>query len=403
MFAYAHSKDDYDVTDELDTWKAVWGEPSSKESGLYPIGVSKHPLVTRQFIEAGLGPQINEVDSEGNIMIFRLFTQQLNDDATDVECCRLVAPYVDMMKRGRMDLLPVHFIRHPLMFDALVMHHFPDAEARRAYLQEVDEYGRTVLHTSCEDYIGVNFFKLWQLDNYRTHLISWEMENAINDESKSSAIIAHYSAKFDKLKSQMACPLSHFKRIIEEGADVNFATKAGNTPLASLVYSLNAQDGATEAPEHEQKMYIPSLQGVKDVVDILLRAGADPYHKNKNGESPYTYIKWCKEEGISYRRTLGRSIYYQNLCILSDEIYKMFHRCHYCHTTGPTKTCSGCERVWYCSAEHQKADWGAHKAFCRAHPVEASSASASASSTAKNKSKTKNRTRKNGGRRRSFI
>jgi hypothetical protein len=139
------------------------------------------------------------------------------------------------------------------------------------------------------------------------------------------------------------------------------------------------------------------------VVDILLRAGADPYQPDRKGETPYAYLQWCKGEAITYRRTLGRSIYYQNLCVMVDEVYAMFRRCHYCHTTeAPTKLCSGCERVWYCSAEHQKADWPAHKAFCRAHPVSGASASAS---TAKNKNKNKNKknqTKKNGGRR-SFL
>jgi hypothetical protein len=40
--------------------------------------------------------------------------------------------------------------------------------------------------------------------------------------------------------------------------------------------------------------------------------------------------------------------------------------CEVCPLPGP-KTCAACRGAWYCSAEHQRSDWTAHKAWCKAH------------------------------------
>jgi hypothetical protein len=42
--------------------------------------------------------------------------------------------------------------------------------------------------------------------------------------------------------------------------------------------------------------------------------------------------------------------------------------CEACSRPG-TKACSTCRGAWYCSAEHQKQDWAAHKAWCKAHKI----------------------------------
>lgn len=39
--------------------------------------------------------------------------------------------------------------------------------------------------------------------------------------------------------------------------------------------------------------------------------------------------------------------------------------CAVCASTEALKCCGRCRTVFYCCVEHQKADWKAHKAFCR--------------------------------------
>lgn len=40
-------------------------------------------------------------------------------------------------------------------------------------------------------------------------------------------------------------------------------------------------------------------------------------------------------------------------------------KCSNCNKDGKMKMCSGCHMVGYCGAECQKAQWAAHKAFCK--------------------------------------
>lgn len=46
------------------------------------------------------------------------------------------------------------------------------------------------------------------------------------------------------------------------------------------------------------------------------------------------------------------------------------HACGVCGATdGDLKRCSGCKGIWYCSREHQKADWKRHKRECSTPPA----------------------------------
>ena len=40
-------------------------------------------------------------------------------------------------------------------------------------------------------------------------------------------------------------------------------------------------------------------------------------------------------------------------------------RCNVCARTQNLKRCAGCEAVWYCSSNHQRADWSKHKGMCK--------------------------------------
>ena len=41
-------------------------------------------------------------------------------------------------------------------------------------------------------------------------------------------------------------------------------------------------------------------------------------------------------------------------------------KCNECGAAA-SKKCAGCGSVYYCSIEHQKADWTSHKPFCKLH------------------------------------
>ncbi|KAK7077127.1 Egl nine 1 [Halocaridina rubra] len=44
---------------------------------------------------------------------------------------------------------------------------------------------------------------------------------------------------------------------------------------------------------------------------------------------------------------------------------KNVHSCGVCRTHENLKVCNGCRAMWYCSVDHQQADWHQHRAFCK--------------------------------------
>ena len=44
----------------------------------------------------------------------------------------------------------------------------------------------------------------------------------------------------------------------------------------------------------------------------------------------------------------------------------LYHHCQQCPKTEGLLACNGCKTAYYCSKDHQKSDWDAHKSFCKA-------------------------------------
>ena len=70
------------------------------------------------------------------------------------------------------------------------------------------------------------------------------------------------------------------RTLIEQGADVNLACRRnGSTPLHRAVIQTGAP--GTAGTSH----------AAKAIIEILLKAGADPSIKNKSGKKPVDYVK----------------------------------------------------------------------------------------------------------------
>ena len=98
----------------------------------------------------------------------------------------------------------------------------------------------------------------------------------IHECDKNGVTALHHAVRF---RSPAAV-----KTLIEYGADVNCSCRRnGSTPLHRAVTQTGAPNTAGKA------------QRAKEIVEILLAAGADPTLKNKSGKQPLNYVK---EEAI---------------------------------------------------------------------------------------------------------
>lgn len=63
-------------------------------------------------------------------------------------------------------------------------------------------------------------------------------------------------------------------------------------------------------------------------------------------------------------------------CMMMKPIHMARKACRHCDSEKCSDdkekllACSRCRSVWYCSKEHQKADWKRHKVECKPHPVD---------------------------------
>lgn len=94
----------------------------------------------------------------------------------------------------------------------------------------------------------------------------------IHECDKNGVTPLHHAVRF---RSPVAV-----KTLIEYGADVNCACRRnGSTPLHRAVTNTGAPGTADKAHR------------AKEIVEILLAAGADPTIENKSGKQPIDYVK----------------------------------------------------------------------------------------------------------------
>jgi tankyrase len=92
----------------------------------------------------------------------------------------------------------------------------------------------------------------------------------VNATDKNGVTALHHAVRF---RSPAAV-----RTLIEYGADVNRACRrSGSTPLHRAVTSTGAPSSAGKQPE------------AREIIELLLAAGADPSIRNKNGKSPGDY------------------------------------------------------------------------------------------------------------------
>jgi hypothetical protein len=80
---------------------------------------------------------------------------------------------------------------------------------------------------------------------------------------------------------------------------------------------------------------------------------------------PVPYIEEARQQGL---KILGNSVAQQKMARLPEWAAQMARNekaCRVCEAVEKTKKCSGCEKVYYCGRECQRADWKAHKSSCR--------------------------------------
>jgi ankyrin repeat protein len=94
----------------------------------------------------------------------------------------------------------------------------------------------------------------------------------INETDKNGVTPLHHAVRFRSPAAVQA--------LLEHGARVNQACKrSGSTPLHRAVTSTGAPGTAGKQEEAIQ------------IIDILLRFGANPALKNKNGKKPAAYVR----------------------------------------------------------------------------------------------------------------
>jgi xylose isomerase len=80
---------------------------------------------------------------------------------------------------------------------------------------------------------------------------------------------------------------------------------------------------------------------------------------------PVPYIEEARQQGL---KILGNSVAQQKMARFAESAAEMARNekaCRVCEALEKTKKCSGCEKVYYCGRECQRADWKAHKSSCR--------------------------------------
>ena len=174
----------------------------------------------------------------------------------------------------------------------------------------LDKHGRTPMHSAAhEGHTNV------------VTLLATEYGVDVNPTAKNGATPMHYSAA--KGHTNVVTLLAK-----EYGVDVNVQTKDGGTP-----------------------MHVAAAKDQTSVVTLLVKEyGADVNVRDKNGLTPKSTAARCGQSHI--------------VALIDRLSTQCAHFRSQCDAKAVLK-CTGCRSVSYCSKEHQKADWAAHRHGCK--------------------------------------
>ena len=198
---------------------------------------------------------------------------------------------------------------------------------------------------------------------------------------------------------------TNIKLLLESGANPNLTDEQGDTPLHLAAICLH--DGDTKILiDHGARVNAKNLLGKTPLqravifgdsatVLVLLKAGADPRIKNnKNKDAIDIARKGNRKKLVKLMENIVYPMTLSNLCLrfiqrnsesfepsafailptdlkekINDKVPLLINCCASCKSfVGPEKKlkrCSGCEKVYYCGIDCQKADWAKHKLECK--------------------------------------
>lgn len=183
--------------------------------------------------------------------------------------------------------------------------------------------------------------------------------------------------RFNNIKSDhMAC----FLKLLELGAKINAKDVAGNTPLHHCVTmfandvtkrmakillkkgaNVNEQNRFGATPLEE-----PTITGQLDVLELLVKYGADPSIPDNDGTTCLGFHKW----GYPKIEEIFGKASYDNAKVKRREAKEeqggCLWKCVGCSSIDKeNKRCTGCYLVYYCGRPCQEKDWKNHKKTCK--------------------------------------
>jgi len=186
---------------------------------------------------------------------------------------------------------------------------------------------------------------------------------------------AEFRKSFKNDKSDhMAC----FNKLLELGVKVNTKDFAGYTPLhhcttkfandetkkmAKILLkkgaNVNEQNrfGATPLME-------PTMNGHLDVLEFLIKYGADPSIPDNDGITCGGFNTYPKIQEIFWKASIKNSKTKKNEA--KEEKGGCLWKCEGCGSSDKdNKRCTACYLVWYCGKSCQENDWKNHKDACK--------------------------------------
>ena len=95
---------------------------------------------------------------------------------------------------------------------------------------------------------------------------------------------------------------------------------------------------------------------------MLLKYGGDPTVKDNEGNIPIYHFRTNPILGYMFDESYKKNVKDK----MKAPDYESRSKCKVCESrSGSTKKCSGCFKVWYCSAKCQREDWSQHKHQCQ--------------------------------------